>query len=154
MRPGKCSWNIWSSFIRKAEMQFDFGFHWTPRDNRQAILKEGLVVMSPCRTSNVEFGYLCFGVDPRRAWQLTNTQLQDEIELWDCWQVIFASQDHVEFLPDWGAVIRELRCQNSIPPDRLWLVGERALYVHETIYKPEWERFDEETGEIINQKKD
>jgi len=133
-------------------VKVEFGFHWTPRENRGDIVKHGLVLMSPCRTSNVNFGYICFGIDPRRAWQLTTPGRHTEIELWDCWQAMFAPQDHIEFLPDWGATIREVRSLNSIPPDRLWLVGERALYAHETIYSADWERADADTGEILNQK--
>ena len=124
-------------------MRLDPLYHWSPKRNRASILQHGLQVLSPEQTRALPFcaGYLCFSMWPSCAWGLSAAMREDgEDEEWDCWQVWLADTDEVRVMPLHGARVQEVRVHNSIPPDRLWWVGERTYYTHETLPPPKRRR--------------
>jgi hypothetical protein len=110
-------------------------YHWSPVERRIEILQQGLVPYArPCvhgesMGKRLAFPYVCLAPTPSGAWSLsadTDPELRDEFEGWDLWQVRLADYDSVSVLPQWGAVIREVRVRTAIPADRLWYVATRT----------------------------
>lgn len=109
-------------------------YHWSPKENRESILKRGLEIMSHPTCHGQKFNYLCFGTSPSAAWGLSGDFYDiEEFETWDLWQVQLGKDDSVHMVPTWGPFAQEIRTHNSIPPDRVWWVGERAYGPHITI---------------------
>ncbi|HEX4395452.1 MAG TPA: hypothetical protein VH084_28560 [Mycobacterium sp.] len=102
-------------------------FHWAPRDRRDSITENGLVLGSPRTCSSEAEPYICCCMSPAQAWTLSAGIYPDRAEVWDCWQVVLASTDHVEVLPVWGNRMSEVRVRNAVSPERLFLVGERPV---------------------------
>jgi hypothetical protein len=56
---------------------------------------------------------------------------------WDLWQVNLRETDKIEIRSDFDVpYIREVRVYNGLPSDRLWWIGERAIYAHESLDQP------------------
>ncbi len=112
-------------------------YHWSPKRLRTQILRYGLIVMIEQHTDEGEsyaFPWICFGTTPSSAWGLIGDQ-DAEVENggWDLWQTEPGPQDSISIRGDFAPYIREVRIENSIPADRLWWVGERLRWPHETI---------------------
>jgi hypothetical protein len=104
-------------------------FHWSPLDRRESILKEGLVPGSNSLHGSGVF-YVCLGMNPRRAWQLSgDTDWGSEEDDWDLWQVTLRDTDEVRIRAEYGPEIWEVKVHNVIPPDRLWWVGARQPWL-------------------------
>lgn len=103
-------------------------YHWAPADRRAAILLEGLVPgRSPTVTINGRCRELCLSPTPAGAWTLSGAlDWVAEIESWDLWQVELGDRDEVHVLPSWGPHVKEIRVRNTMPPDRVWWVGQRG----------------------------
>lgn len=78
------------------------------------------------------FPWICLATTPSSAWGLI-LDPDDEENGWDLWQAQPAEQDTLSIRGDFSPMIREVRIENSIPADRLWWVGERLRWPHETI---------------------
>lgn len=115
-------------------------FHWSPRERRELILREGLQIYSEPVTHsdpNLSHPWICFGTTPSNAWSLSgDVEWTGEIEVWDLWQHWIGEQDDVRVLATFGDVISEVRINNTIPPDKLWYVGTRDRYLELKVVKP------------------
>lgn len=111
-------------------------YHWAPRRLREIILRKGLVVMIHQPMPEGEryaFSWICFATTPSSAWGLINYPDGEEEHGWDLWQTQPEPQDSLSIRGDFSPMIREVRIENSVPADRLWWVGERLRWAHETI---------------------
>lgn len=105
-------------------------FHWSPRDRRETILREGLRPFSGPTCGADPLPYVCLGSTPRGAWALSgDTDWGHEQEDWDLWQVTLADTDEVRVRAEYGPRIWEVKVHNVIPPDRMWWVGERQPWL-------------------------
>lgn len=110
------------------------GYHWSPKDRREAIRADGLkpysppvLTMEPAADWAHGFGCICLGLTPARAWSLSgDMQHVSEIEEWDLWQIALADGDEIRVRAEFGPCIKEIRVFNPIPADRLWWVAERG----------------------------
>jgi hypothetical protein len=102
-------------------------FHWSPRDRRRNILREGLrpYERPVCHTGELSHPYVCFGPTPSAAWSLSGDTLEDDFGGWDLWQVRLTDGDSVSVPQMWGGEIREVRVRNAIAAERLWYVATR-----------------------------
>ena len=100
-------------------------YHWSPKGRRRLILQHGLQLLAPPTVSTAALPWICLGTTPSSAWGLT---LAEDDEIWDLWQVSLRDTDHVEVLPTWGPMLREVRVHNGLPADRVWWVGERDCH--------------------------
>lgn len=112
-------------------------FHWSPSANRLDIQNNGLQLYSPslCQVWDpatgedvqVRWPYICLGTDPRLAWSLSgDMDWASEIEEWDLWLVELRARDDIQIRSDLGPSVKEVRSFNTLPPDRLWWVGQRT----------------------------
>lgn len=115
---------------------FDILFHWALSSRRVDIARDGLKVYSePVQSGGVNptngneiagWPYLCFSPRPSRAWSLSGDMHGDDGELdWDLWEVKIPPEAHVRLRDQWGPEIVEVRVYTSIPPEYMWLVGQR-----------------------------
>lgn len=76
--------------------------------------------------------WVCLGPAPRAAWSISgDMDWAQEIQFWDLWQVELSPSDDIRLRNDSGQRIIEIRVHNTIPPDRVWWVGEREPWVVE-----------------------
>lgn len=115
-------------------------FHWSARERRDTILREGLQIYSELVTHSdpgLSHPYICFGTTPSNAWSLSgDVEWTGEVEVWDLWQHWISEGDRVHVLATFGDVIQEVRIANTIPPDKLWYVGTRDRYPELKVVKP------------------
>ena len=104
-------------------------YHWAPRRLREDILQRGLVVMK----GEPPFPWICLATTPSSAWGLILEPDAEEESGWDLWQMEPQEGDALAIRGDFSPYLREVRIENSIPADRLWWVGERLRWAHETI---------------------
>lgn len=108
-------------------------YHWSPKRNRLEIIRQGLLACKPCRNGGPESGYayVCLGTTPSSAWGLV---LEPEVEEeWDLWQVTIRDGDPLSIRGEFSPYVREVRVLGSLPADRVWWVGERGVYAHESL---------------------
>lgn len=112
-------------------------YHWSPRENRVAILREGLRVMQGPETSvSAPFPWLSFSPRPSRAWGLSGGMREwDDLteNVWDLWECRVPEGAAVHVMPHWGPEISEVRVMSSIPADHVWWVAERMLFAHDAV---------------------
>lgn len=120
-------------------MSVDLGwlYHWSPKDNREAILQEGLTVLSENGDDeDWRAPYICLGTTPSSAWGLLPPRWptgSTPTETMDLWQVRVQEGDQITIRGDHAPMIREVRAHHSLPPDRVWWAGERTPRAHETL---------------------
>jgi hypothetical protein len=118
-------------------VKLDSVYHWSPTDRRDSIRANGLNPYSPpCvggipqdEWANHDARVICFGTCPRSAWNLSGAMDYESLTEfcgWDLWQAELGEHDTVQTRTETGPDIWEVRVFNTIPPDRLWLVGERS----------------------------
>jgi hypothetical protein len=56
---------------------------------------------------------------------------------WDLWEVVISENDSLRIRGDFAPFIREVRIENSVPADRVWWVGERFKWPHDSEEVPE-----------------
>jgi hypothetical protein len=108
-------------------------YHWSPKDRREDIMRDGLkpYSMPVCHGAGVgelKFAYICFSPTPSGAWGLSGDidgNFEDTISEWDLWQVRLAEGDEVHYRADWGPWLREVRVHTAIPANRVWYVATR-----------------------------
>lgn len=118
-------------------------FHWSPRERREAIQREGLVPYSDptIHTGDEEgkklaFPYLCLSPTPSAAWGLSgDMEWASEIEEWDLWQVRLQEGDEITIRGDFVPRISEVRVKNAIAAERVWYVATRKCPVAEPVRK-------------------
>lgn len=103
-------------------------YHWSPRERRDGISKEGLLVGKEhvAHTAGWVANYLCFSNSPSHGWALSG-DFCARPGLWDLWMIwsgqlegpIYRRGDHGGLNP------AEFRYFRDIPPGKLWRVGER-----------------------------
>ncbi|MDX1495011.1 MAG: hypothetical protein R3253_13165 [Longimicrobiales bacterium] len=124
-------------------------YHWSPKRFRDQILKEGLRVRMPCRLGAVDpetgegleisFPWLCFACSPSAAWALIMEPELESVDAggqgWDLWEArpVGSSDRSAEFRVRGDLTVMEVRIHNSVPPDRIWWVGEREVWPHDTM---------------------
>ncbi|MFA5234075.1 MAG: hypothetical protein WC390_06700 [Sulfurimonas sp.] len=109
-------------------------YHWSPKENRIDILKNGLQIMSKSSSDYVPLPWICLGTTPSTAWSYTLAE-QREIETWDLWQVSLQEHDHMVIRSDLGPYIQEVRIHNGLPADRIWWIGERDCHAGVALQK-------------------
>lgn len=102
-------------------------FHWAPAARRERITEQGLRVRSRPTCSAQAYPYICCCLSPSQAWALSAGTFPERARRWDCWQIVLDAHDSVVVLPFQGNRLEEIRIQNTITVDRLWLVGSRAI---------------------------
>lgn len=113
-------------------------YHWAPGRMRAAILRDGLKVLSPARTVELDadgtpvsiaFPWICLATSPSSAWGLVldaeAEHPDNDGEGWDLWQIELSEHDHVRVLDHWAPYLREVRILNSIPANKCWWVARR-----------------------------
>jgi hypothetical protein len=107
-------------------------YHWSPKDNRESILKNGLQIAQKCSDgTEAYFPWVCLATTPSSAWGLLPYDpLGSEHEEWDLWQVQVTEGDHLSIRGDFAPFIREVRVLHGLPADRVWWVGERGYGPH------------------------
>jgi hypothetical protein len=102
-------------------------YHWAPAERHAAITTEGLRPHSVNTVASTNLPYVCLGVEPGVAWNLSGgMEWVSEVPEWDLWQVSIGEGDHVCVRPDFGPRIHEVKVYGPIPPDRVWWVGRRG----------------------------
>ena len=106
-------------------------FHWSPRERRDEILRQGLRLFAASSGGAPDgLPMICLGTSPRDAWLLSgDTNWGREEEDWDLWQVTLADYDQVRVRTENGPRIWEVKVHNAIPADRLWWVGQRQPWL-------------------------
>lgn len=99
-------------------------YHWSPKENREAIASSGLMIGRRSRLVEEGFcpAYICLATSPSSGWGLI---IEPEDGPWDLWQVQIRESDHIHIRGDFSPYIREVRVYNGLPADRVWLVGTR-----------------------------
>jgi hypothetical protein len=108
-------------------MRLEYLYHWSPRSRRSAILLEGLKCGAPPTFCTRKTGYLCFSLNPHTAWELSAGTSGAALlpQEWDLWQATLSDTDQVAIYPCWGGNIQEVRLNNNVPSDRLFLAGTK-----------------------------
>lgn len=111
----------------------EVGYHWAPRTHRGLIREKGLLTNQRGLSSpELRWPWVCLGPAPRAAWSISgDMDWAQEIQFWDLWQVELSPSDDIRLRNDSGQRIIEIRVHNTIPPDRVWWVGEREPWVVE-----------------------
>ena len=108
-------------------------YHWSPRQNRANILKQGL---SPGRSSlqgDWKPPYVCFSDEPDLAWRLSGA-MWGEIKEWDLWMCNVTFQTsfaHYEIITDTYIntgrhYVKEYRIYTRVYKRDLVYVGSRS----------------------------
>lgn len=107
-------------------MRIDFGYHWSPRDCRLEIAKNGLAIGCQSRLTDDDYrpAYICLAPTPSRAWGLLGDLT--EVEEWDLWQVALRPDDQGISLRNDGTHVIEVRVHHTVSPADIWLVGSRS----------------------------
>jgi hypothetical protein len=109
-------------------------YHWSPRKNRDAILKDGIkILMSELEYENPVTGkpevwnppYICTSPDPETALVYVEPTFDGEVPALDLYQVWILETDKVVFRNDGTNRIIEVRVKNTIPPDRIRYIATR-----------------------------
>src|SRR4051794_20540121 len=115
-------------------------YHWSPKERRSQIRKEGLLPYSRTRFAPDDSGlavgypYVCLSTSPSQAWGLSgDIDHEFEYDEWDLWQVNLSDDDEVFIRAEFGRTIKEVRVRNPVPPDRIWHVGVRHIPVMEPV---------------------
>jgi hypothetical protein len=115
-------------------------YHWAPTDRRVDILRDGLKVYSDANSADGHcFPYICLGTTPSAAWGYSGDMpWAEEVEEWDLYQVNLIDTDDVFIRSDLGPYVIEVRVNNSVHAERIWLVGTRQGDRHhaDVIEKP------------------
>lgn len=102
-------------------------YHWSPRDRREAIRKEGLVIGKEhvAHTAGWIADYLCFSNSPSHAWAHSG-EFCARPGPWDLWMLwssvagpLYRRTDHQGLNP------AEFRVFHDVAAKNLWWVGER-----------------------------
>lgn len=110
-------------------------YHWSPRSNRESILKDGLkVLMSEIAYENPVTGkpevwkppYICTSPDPYRALRYVTSMLGDDPPELDLYQVQVSLEDQVKIRNDGTSEIIEVRVYNSIGASRIKYLATRS----------------------------
>lgn len=106
-------------------------YHWTPKPNRESILKNGLTVLNECIDAQYRTSWICLADTPSSAWGLLPVDpVQMEFDVWDLWQVDLIEGDQLQIRGDFSPYVREVRVMHGLPADRVWWVGEREIHPH------------------------
>jgi len=102
-------------------------YHWSPRKNREGILRRGLC---PGRPAELDGGWkapwVCFARYPTVAWALsaTHSRKRGEWDLWCCWSDAAPyTTTNVHGRERWW--MTEYRVGQRIPKRMIWHVGTR-----------------------------
>lgn len=105
-------------------------YHWSPRDRRAAILRDGLQPASRSSVASGEQGCISLGPTPSKAWAYSGDMgWTGEVDDWDLWQVRLIDTDHANVRTDFGPVIVEVKVYNAIAAERCWWIGERQPWL-------------------------
>jgi len=108
-------------------------YHWTPKENRERIFRDGLQVMQEANGSGAAFPWICCATTPSSAWGLLPSSLKENEVVLDLWQVQVDDGDTLDILTWSAPMIREVRIEHGLPADRLWWVAERKQYPHDSL---------------------
>lgn len=115
-------------------MRINTVYHWSPRKNREAILKEGLkILMFEMEYENPITGkaeiwnppYICTSPDPETALVYVEPMFDGDVPILDLYQIWILDTDSVIFRNDGTNQIIEARVKNTIPPDRIRYIATR-----------------------------
>lgn len=109
-------------------------YHWSPIENRKAILQEGLKIgMADIRYTNPVskkeetwvIPYICTSIDPLIAWNYFSAKYEDDPPPADLYEVRVLPEDSARIRNDGSPSIVEVRLENTIPPDRVRYIATR-----------------------------
>lgn len=121
-------------------------YHWSPKENRRDILRNGLQVMEDSGRG-CAFPWICLAPTPAAAWGYLPQGLRRSEHGLDLWQVRPAEFTRAQIVMTEGPDIHEVWFFETIPPDRIWWVGERLWQPHDTMLKPPGRRVAEHAAE-------
>lgn len=104
-------------------------YHWSPRERRGQILREGIKLGQKCVTHSCDFPKraICCCDDPARAWRLSAGALGHHGDLWDLYLIYLRAEDRGKWQPHYEGSIPEYRIYNDIPKNRVLWIGERKI---------------------------
>lgn len=108
-------------------------YHWSPKENREQILQDGLSVMEEAHGVDEAFPWVCCATTPSSAWGLLPDALRTNEVIMDLWQVQVEEGDKLEILTWSTPMVREVRMQHGLPADRVWWVAERKQYARDSL---------------------
>jgi len=110
-------------------------YHWSPKQNREKILREGLTILnSTIEYENPETGeretwkppYLCTSLDPWTAWRYVLPMLDEaEPPHMDLYFFDLVESDDVTIRNDRTIDIIEVRVRNAVAADRVHYIATR-----------------------------
>jgi hypothetical protein len=115
-------------------------YHWSPSENRKAILKEGLHIFADETIYEYEHKgdtvkevwsapYICTCTNAWKAlcYVYPRFQYDDLIPDMDLWQIKLTKDDQVQFRNDGTIEIIEVRVFNNIPSNRVRYIASRSF---------------------------
>lgn len=115
-------------------MIMEIGYHWSPRENRDAIQREGLKVgvrailyRNPATGEDEAWRapYICTSPSPSKALKYVKARFDDDTPDMDLYEVRVSPEDKVKIRNDMRREILEVRIYNSIPPNRVIYLATR-----------------------------
>ena len=115
-------------------------YHWSPKENRQSILKNGLQVFAKTQLYTYSYKgkeikdewsapYICTAMNPWKAlcYVSATFEYEDLMSELDLWQIELNKKDKVKFRNDESIEIIEIRVFNSILANRLNYIATRKF---------------------------
>lgn len=103
-------------------------YHWSPRNRRGRILRQGLRLNQPCFGNSEPHprAGLAFCDDPARAWRLSAACFGKRGQVFDLWLVYVHKDWPAKWQPHYEGSIPEFRVYCDVPRTRVYWIGERT----------------------------
>lgn len=105
-------------------------YHWSPRRNRNGILRSGLCPgKKPTTSAGWRPPYICFAKYPTVAWALSATHSDEpgEWDLWCCWSDAIGPYETINAYDRKRWWFTEYRTSQRIPKKLVWHVGTKLF---------------------------
>lgn len=81
--PNNCSAMAGSRFVMPPATLY----HWSPRMNRESIVKHGIIPMSSREIDGWVPSYICASESPHEGWRVTAAGTAEDGDEWDLWRI-------------------------------------------------------------------